>query len=95
MTDKQLLEKLVKGQEDIKTVQQAQGKIISNIKNTLDEHGKTLNEHGKALKKLTTLANKTHKSVNLMAGKFDEQLVDHAKRIGFIEENLNLTTLKS
>lgn len=73
--------RLERGLDAVKTEQQSQGK--------------TLNEHGKALKKLTTLANKTHKSVNLMAGNFDADIVINARRIDRIEDHLNLPAYKA
>lgn len=109
MTDKQLLEKLVKGQEDIKAEQQIQskmlnaqsqmlneqGKTIQSIQTTQHTQGETLEKHGKALKQLTVLANKNYKSIEIMSGNFDEGIVNNEKRIDRIENHLNLPALKS
>ncbi|HSW47802.1 MAG TPA: hypothetical protein VLG67_01865 [Candidatus Saccharimonadales bacterium] len=81
MTDKQLLEKLVKGQEEIKTELQEQAGILG--------------QHGKALKKLTTLANKNYKAVEYMSGDFDERIVENSRRTDRIEDNLNLPPYKT
>ena len=81
--------------KDLKISNSRLEKGLESVGSEQRVQSETLNKHSKALKKLTVLANKTHKSVNLMAGDFDEQLVDHDKRIDRIDDHLGFPPLKS
>lgn len=81
MTDKQLLEKLVKGQEEIKA--------------ELKTQGKTLSEQGKTLKYIKNKLNKTAHSVDIIGLRYDKRIVDNSRRIDRIEDHLNLPPYKT
>lgn len=87
MTDKQLLEKLVKGQEEIKAAQQTQGKTIADIQITQQTQDKTL-------KYIKDKLNKTAKTVDIIGLRYDERIVDNERRIDRIEDHLNLSAYK-
>ena len=80
--------RLEKGQQELK-------QDVGGLKKDVGGLKAEQKAQGKALKKLASLANKTYKSVNLMAGNFDEDIVTNDRRIDRIEDHLNLPPYKA
>lgn len=94
--------RLEKGQEEQGKILNDHSKSLANQGIMLINQGKIIQDvqivqqsQGKALKALTTLAKKTYKSVNLMAGDFDEDIVNNDRRIDRIEDHLGLPPFKA
>ncbi len=87
--------RLEKGQEELKKDVGGLKKDVGGLKKDVGGLKTEQKAQGVTLKKLTTLANKTNKSVNLMAGNFDEDIVSNERRIDRIEDHLGLPSFKT